>query len=398
MKKWVIIPLIVILIAGCGTTGYALAQQTEKLNIANSEIESMSVTIVDLEATVSSLRRTVTILKGDKAVLQEERDTLESDLEQVNSVLTSTKSRVNTLESDLRIVESDLRTVESELRTVRSSYEVVKRDLEELQTFYDGIFRGEPPPYFKPGQEPLHLIDIENASDPTWSELVEFLRNDQTDRQRYIVDEYVCSGFAEDLHNNAEAAGIRCAFVFLGFEESPVGHVMNAFNTTDRGLVFIDCTGSTSLVIGSMDRIAYIRIGERYGLLRLDENIESFEYNQYEEFCRQLEQRIASYSSRVAAHNADIQAYNIAVQAHIANVQEFNEAYEAYQQNPTLDEYLRLVAWSAEIDAEYQRLTTWLGQINARIQSLNAEMVSLGFQRDSLGGILDIVTEVEMYW
>ncbi|HID42535.1 MAG TPA: hypothetical protein EYP30_01960 [Archaeoglobaceae archaeon] len=44
------------------------------------------------------------------------------------------------------------------------------------------------------------------------------------------------------LHNNAEVNGIRAGFVeidLVGREP----HALNVFNTTDRGIVFVDCTG-----------------------------------------------------------------------------------------------------------------------------------------------------------
>jgi hypothetical protein len=52
----------------------------------------------------------------------------------------------------------------------------------------------------------------------------------------YVTSGYQCMNFAVDLHNNAEASGIRCAVVI-----SPMkGHCFNAFETTDWGLVYVD--------------------------------------------------------------------------------------------------------------------------------------------------------------
>ena len=118
------------------------------------------------------------------------------------------------------------------------------------------------------------LINNENAVNPSHSRLVSFLRQDNTDQFPYIYtisppgiyygtaeshvdleriqsiidgtaqpsDPHVCADFAERLHNNAELAGIRCAYVSITLAGN-VGHACNAFQTTDRGLVHIDCTG-----------------------------------------------------------------------------------------------------------------------------------------------------------
>ena len=73
---------------------------------------------------------------------------------------------------------------------------------------------------------------------PTYKELREFLASDKTDSKQFVRDEYVCFDFASDLNNNAEAHGIRAAYVRIQFQEW--GHAIVAFETVDRGLVFIE--------------------------------------------------------------------------------------------------------------------------------------------------------------
>lgn len=97
------------------------------------------------------------------------------------------------------------------------------------------------------------------AKNPTYDELVEFIKRDQTDKNPYGAG-YKCLDYARDVHNNAEANGIRAGVVFLnpnsraewGFDR----HALNAFDTVDQGLVFIDCT--------SYDTRAYVTVGEIY--------------------------------------------------------------------------------------------------------------------------------------
>jgi hypothetical protein len=120
--------------------------------------------------------------------------------------------------------------------------------------------------------EPIELTDNPNATDPTYAELLAFLEADQIDEYSYIVGPpkvaYICADFARDVHNNAEAAGIRAAWVGIDLEGQAEGHALNAFQTTDRGLVFIDCTG-----VGlwdetgdrtCWDRRAYVEVGQPY--------------------------------------------------------------------------------------------------------------------------------------
>ena len=85
----------------------------------------------------------------------------------------------------------------------------------------------------------ISLINYKNASDPTYTKLVEFIKADKTDERLYS-SKYVCSDFAETVHNNAEKAGYKAGWVPV----YGINHVCNVFDTTDKGKVYIDCTGS----------------------------------------------------------------------------------------------------------------------------------------------------------
>jgi hypothetical protein len=140
------------------------------------------------------------------------------------------------------------------------------------------------------------LINNENAVNPSYSQLLSFLRQDSTDEfpYTYVINPPtmyygtpeshvdlerieniiegtiqpgapgVCGDFAERLHNNAELAGIRCAYVCVTLAGN-AGHACDAFQTTDRGLVYIDCTGiSGSYGPDNNDKIVDIEVGEQY--------------------------------------------------------------------------------------------------------------------------------------
>lgn len=55
------------------------------------------------------------------------------------------------------------------------------------------------------------------AVNPTFKQMIDFVKADQTDKIPYINSSFACSDFAEKLHNNAEKAGYKCAFVSLYF-------------------------------------------------------------------------------------------------------------------------------------------------------------------------------------
>jgi len=117
-----------------------------------------------------------------------------------------------------------------------------------------------------------HMITLKNnpeAMNHSWEELKSFLLKDKTDEIPYDYDSFVCADFAERLHNNAEAAGIRAAYVAIQLGPSPEfprvgGHALNAFETTDRGLVYIDCTGSSNREDINRDTIVNVEVGKEY--------------------------------------------------------------------------------------------------------------------------------------
>jgi ribosomal protein L37AE/L43A len=115
----------------------------------------------------------------------------------------------------------------------------------------------------------ITLIENSSAVDVTWVELTSFLALDDTDKQTYSFSSFVCADFAEMLHNNAEAAGIRAAYVTIelgpnSYYSMSGGHALNAFQTTDLGLVYIDCTAPIGDYGGSADKVAHLEVGKEY--------------------------------------------------------------------------------------------------------------------------------------
>lgn len=111
---------------------------------------------------------------------------------------------------------------------------------------------------------------------PSWEELKTFLWEDKTDQLEYVFPTFVCEDFARTLQSNANKAGLRCAFANVKLQGYPdwfnygipsnTGHGLNAFETTDRGLVYIDCTGLPSGFggPGNCDKIIDAKIGGEY--------------------------------------------------------------------------------------------------------------------------------------
>ena len=75
-------------------------------------------------------------------------------------------------------------------------------------------------------------------NDPTYAEMKSFLAADNTSSKAYNEDKYICTDFTTEVNNNAEEQGIHCATVYIIYPET--GHSVVAFDTTDRGMIFIE--------------------------------------------------------------------------------------------------------------------------------------------------------------
>jgi hypothetical protein len=289
--------------------------------------------------------------------------------------------------------------------------------------------------------EPIELINNSTATNPTYATLVDFINEDPTDEGAYMDfgsdSEFAflgrtCGDFAEAVHNNAEAAGIRAALVTIDFVGQDVGHALNAFETTDKGLIYVDCTGQdlgswiedhfvqldkiTGKVylieesLRSWDKVAYVEIGKEYGLIALDQ-AESLSYSFYEEY----EQKQQEYEELVSDYNDEVTLYNQAVTSYEDASYGIPppQAPDISEYGTSLEESRRLYAallewetemeawkagredWEAEMEAQWIELADWGASLQEKKQLIDE-------LREGLGGLrfqpLGIVEDINIYW
>lgn len=90
-------------------------------------------------------------------------------------------------------------------------------------------------------------------SEITWQELTTFLSDDHTNWHAYDEETYTCVNFAMQLKANAEKANLHVWLVGVVFDPDEAGHAFVAFETSDKGVVWIepqDDYAYSSVVIG----------------------------------------------------------------------------------------------------------------------------------------------------
>lgn len=264
MKRVLVILTVVLGLAVVGVAVYAFMVMGERNDLQDSlastqhELASTEATLAstetELTTTKNTLSSTQSELSSTRDTLMDTQDTLtatlgalaatEDELSDTEDELGDTRLQLHSAEDELDRVQDELDDTEEELEEITDQYWVAYETLQGLDITLS----------WSPDCTDVLLIDNPEATNPTWAELKAFLAQDQTENHEYILHEYDCSEFSRDLHNRAEAAGIRTAEVQIDFVGESMGHALNAFLTTDYGLVYVDCTEAP-------DKIARVKAG-----------------------------------------------------------------------------------------------------------------------------------------
>ena len=84
---------------------------------------------------------------------------------------------------------------------------------------------------------------------PTFQELKNFVLTDPTHRHAFIPNEYECRSVATDMINNAFHQGLLAVFVLICYGPGLGQHAVVAFNTIDRGLIYIEPQTNAAITI-----------------------------------------------------------------------------------------------------------------------------------------------------
>jgi len=250
---------------------------TGEIGTLKTELESVQSVLTSTQAELSSTQSELTST-------QAELSSMEQTLTSTMQTLTIAQAEISSLNDTLASVQNELGTTKAQLETAEAKIRLYEETL-GVEVFFD-----VQPPYAKESIGRPLAVSLSNnsaAADPTWQELITFLLTDPTDDELYQLNTFDCANFSEMLHNNAEVAGIKAAFVAVSFSDEEEGHALNAFKTTDRGLAYVDCTGPTltqrlQQPYLEWDKIAYVVKEKEYGSVSISLTVYP-EYSYYEQ-------------------------------------------------------------------------------------------------------------------
>jgi peptidoglycan hydrolase CwlO-like protein len=288
MNRWKVstIAIACVFVVAVVLLSYLFISGQSKLHSTQDELTANKAA---LDSTENELTDTEAQLKGTQDELSNTQDTLsetESSLDNTNSTLNQTKSTLEDVQNELDSTKSELQdtkeklsdaqtelfSTQTQLTTSQSNARQLTQDLNSYKSLYEDSKKYKEivdglgiTLHGSADNSDAKLVDNPSATDPTLAELQAFLRGDTTELHPYIAEIYDCSQFSQDLHNNAEAAGIRCGVVhiempnpyFYNDPEYNWKHAFNCFMTTDYGLIYVDDTGGP-------DCIGRVEVGKRY--------------------------------------------------------------------------------------------------------------------------------------
>ncbi len=243
-----------------------------------------------------------------------------------------------------------------------------------------------------------------NATPVSYDRLIQFIGQDDTADTTYSLPDYTCGDFAAHLFNDSQAAGIKSGIVSVGFQGNVTGHAFNVFPTTDKGLVYIDCTGINQSLkqMGYLPsrNIVYLQVGKVLGEIPDNQTGGNLDYSYYDD----RSQRMVDYRAKWQAYKVDLNqysqdkaeyeghydSYTSDLNAYNNDVSNYNVAQNQYKANPTEDQRNSLNAW-------YDRLTSTKNSLISRQSSLQQEKNSLDTEYNGLKSTYDTLMNSEEY-
>ena len=226
--------------------------------VSKSEFETLQAEFEALQSENASLEATNEQYSEELEVKNATIQETQKELDNTKEELSSTKQELDSTETRYSNALNELESYKSELASYIKELELYK------DTFGSVVQSGGQVPFYR-----VYLRNVRTATDPTFDELENFLMEDKTDQNDYITGVYMCGDFANDVHNNAEQAGIRTGWVAILLEAedgSTSYHACNVFKTTDKDLIFIDCTGSQAgeRSPSKNDKIVSVKLDSKY--------------------------------------------------------------------------------------------------------------------------------------
>jgi len=348
MKRVLIINLT-LLITLVLLTGCVSQSDYEDLKIQNSILLAENI---NTREECDSVKNNYTTLESEFTVLRTEYAASEKTGEELAIANSQLQDEYISLQTELQQKQEELNRSKTQTIQLNENITTLNNRVTQLETDYNSLLEGT-------------RQSTSTLKNPTWLELKQFLESDDTNTRMYVADQFDCSGFAITLRDRAQQHGFRCAFVEIAFGDE-AGHALNAFQTQDNGLIYVDDT--------EHDTIAYIEIGQEYGNITIDAVKTQF-FEKPDQFPDQplTSLSLHSYDGNLFSYTYYAN-YQARVQFYRASSDAYNNAVQIYDQQNS--------------GYSYNQLSTWYSNLNMWEEDLGS----------SFFNPMETVLSIEVYW
>jgi predicted RNase H-like nuclease (RuvC/YqgF family) len=244
LKKFSICILVIFCLFSGIISGYYIGyiKYVPKIENYEKQISILNLIVSNKEEEIFILQRNLTEAKniisnyeGQISNLQSEKHTLELKLINYEKQINLLKLYLIRANDTILKYEKQLIFLKAKVNECETQIENYEKQISELKMIVQNL--------------QSHTL----YRNPTYKEVKDFIEKDKTNENKYIPGKYVCIDFAKDVNNNAEKEGIRTALVIVYFKNGT--HALVAFETIDKGLVFIE---------PQADKEVKVEIGIRY--------------------------------------------------------------------------------------------------------------------------------------
>ena len=258
------IPFIIALAWGIFTTLHlsstqaTLKQSLATLSQTQNELTTTKQQLTDVQTELKSTQDTLTRTQTTLFQTQNELTGTKQQLTDVKVDLSTTQTQLSSTQDQLSSASSELSSTKSQLSDSQSQLASSMQQLDDCRKTLLALgitVHSSTTTWSFNGLQWIHN-DNTQATNPTWAQLTSFIAQDKTDQHPYDIDSFNCVNYATTVYNNAEDSHMETAVVTVTLRNDYIGHAVDAFITSDYGLVYVDCT--------QQDTISRVEVGKTY--------------------------------------------------------------------------------------------------------------------------------------
>jgi len=178
-----------------------------------------------------------------------------AELSSNQTELSNSQAELSRIQTELSNSQAELSRIQTDLENTQDERDAIRADKQELETAKSDMetyYKNELVEEFQKGKEAGYAEILEQEAlrhNPTYNEMWGILRELSPEIDKGIseiresVRQVSCSDWAVLVNNLVEDKGLRTGVVFLVYkyvDNGKWGHFLNSFETSDRGMVYMD--------------------------------------------------------------------------------------------------------------------------------------------------------------